>query len=442
MRLDRVLLIALFGLAGQALFGQTLTMFETHLAAGKVALQQSRYAEADRLLRMAIQDTETLDESDPATPGHLAEALETLCDLDLLTGKYEEAIAFEERAVAALEKPLGVEHHDLVPHLIRLAGAYRAGSRTPSAIPVLARAIALDIRALGPDDAKVSADYDSLASANMEVKDLIEARKAYEQALQTRLNRLGPDHLDVATNYLNLALLEERDMKPKVARADYEKALAISEKKLGDESYSLTGILDRLGLMLRREKNYGEAEPVLQRSLSIREKTLGSRHSDVAPALDNLALTYFYDNKFVEAEPLFTRSLQIWLATQGQNSPLVAQALDNLGALYSAQQKFDQAEPLFKRALSIREKQDVESLANLALIYQAKNDAKNADVFFQRAILIGEKSLGADNIEMSETLEEYATFLRATGRMAEAKKISARILELKAQEQKTPEPKK
>src|SRR6266851_4267093 len=134
MRLERILLLAPALLAGQVLFGQTLTMFEAHLASGKAALQQSRNAEADRLLRLAIQDTETLDEGDPATPGHLAEALETLCDLDLLTGKYDEAIAFEERAVAALEKPLGLESHDLVPHLIRLAGAYRAGSRPPSAI--------------------------------------------------------------------------------------------------------------------------------------------------------------------------------------------------------------------------------------------------------------------------------------------------------------------
>src|SRR5437879_522702 len=132
MRLDRILLPAMVVLAGTALFGQKTTMFEAHLASGKAALQQSRYAEADRLLRLAIQDSETLDEGDPSTPGHLAEALETLCDLDLLIGKYEEAISFEERAVAALEKPLGLEHHDLVPHLIRLAGAYRAGSRTPN----------------------------------------------------------------------------------------------------------------------------------------------------------------------------------------------------------------------------------------------------------------------------------------------------------------------
>ena len=194
-------------------------------------------------------------------------------------------------------------------------------------------------------------------------------------------------------------------------------------------------------MMLRRLKNYGEAEPVLQRSLAIREKTLGARHSDVAPALDNLALTYFSDNKFAEAEPLFVRSLQIWLATQGPYSPLVAQALDNLGSLYSAQQRYDDAEPLFKRALGIRERQDIESLSNLALVYQAKNDAKNADLYFQRAILIGEKGLGGEHLEISETLEAYEVFLRATGRIAEDKKVASRVHDLKEhKDAETPAP--
>jgi tetratricopeptide (TPR) repeat protein len=418
------------------LAGQQLSKFEVHLASGKAAVQQSRYLEADRQLREAIADAEALDHGslDPsgaAAPAHLAEALETLCDLDLLVGKYEEAINLEERAVGALEKPLGRDNHDLAPHLIRLAGVYRAGGKTPMAEPVLQRVVALDIGALAPDDANVSADYDSLGNAYIELTRLNDARSAYDHALQTRVSRLGPDHLEVSGTYVNLAVVEERDDKPKAARADYEKALAISEKKLGDESYALTGILDRLGLLLRKEKSFGAAEPVLQRSLAIREKTLGARHSDVAPALDNLALTYFYESKFIEAEPLFTRSLQIWLASQGPYSPLVAQALDNLGSLYGAQQRYKDAEPLFKRALAIRERQDIESLSNLALLAEAKHDSKRAELYFQRAILLGEKGLGSEHPEVSDTLREYETFLRSAGRVAESKKVAAHIQELR-----------
>src|SRR5947208_3017734 len=109
-------------LAAQAQPLPRMSAFDTHLASGKAAVQQSRYLEADRQLRLAIGDSETLAETDPERPGHLAEASETLCDLDLLIGKYDEAVALEERATSTLEKALGSDSHDLVPHLIRLAG--------------------------------------------------------------------------------------------------------------------------------------------------------------------------------------------------------------------------------------------------------------------------------------------------------------------------------
>jgi hypothetical protein len=52
-------------------------------------------------------------------------------------------------------------------------------------------------------------------------------------------------------------------------------------------------------------------------------------------------------------------------------------------------------------------------------------------LYFQRALLIGEKALGAEHLEITETLTEYETFLRATGRIAEAKKVAAKLHDLK-----------
>lgn len=404
--------------AATSLVAQQLSPFEVHLASGRAAIQQSRYSEGERQLRLAMADQD-------AGP-RLAEALEALCDLDLLVGRYEEAIDLQQRAVDSIHSEEG-----LAPHLIRLAAALRAGGKTPAAVPVLIRALSLDTRAFGEDSEKAATGSDALASAYAELRDFAKARGIWQRSLEARIRRLGEDHADVSTNYLNLALIEEKDEKPLVARRDYEKALAISEKRLGVESYALTGILDRLGLLLRGIKNFGEAEPVLQRSLAIREKTLGARHSEVAPALDNLALTYFYDRKFAEAEPLYTRSLQIWLATQGPYSPLVAQALDNLGALFSAQQKYQEAEPFFKRALSIRERQDIESLWNLATLHAAKKENKLADAFYQRAILIGENGLGGDHFEVTDVMDEYAKFLRVNGRLPEAKKLELHSKDLR-----------
>ena len=62
--------IAVFLLAsGSVLLAQTMNRFEMHLASGKAAMQQSRYAEADRQFREAIADAAALDPNDPASAG-------------------------------------------------------------------------------------------------------------------------------------------------------------------------------------------------------------------------------------------------------------------------------------------------------------------------------------------------------------------------------------
>jgi hypothetical protein len=59
-------------------------------------------------------------------------------------------------------------------------------------------------------------------------------------------------------------------------------------------------------------------------------------------------------------------------------------------------------------------------------------------MYFQRAILIGEKGLGGDHYEVTETMEAYATFLRNAGRIAEAKKLTAHVQELRDHPHKEP----
>ena len=412
-----------------ALFGQPRSAFETHLIAGQTAIQQSRYAEADTQLHAAVQDAERPDPD--RSPMRVVEAYSALCDLELLMSRYDEAISLAGKAVDTVQTQAQAgQATDLTPHLARLAGAYRAAGKTALAIPVLQQMLSID-QTLGPDDPKVSADYDRLGGAWLELWQFDDARSAYRLALDTRISRLGPDHIDVATAWVNLGVLEDRNAKPKDAQADFEKALAISEKDLGPDSYGLTGILDRLGRLFSAQRMFADSEQMFQRSLAIREKVLGPRHSDVAPALDNLGTVYFFDSKYVEAEPVFQRALEIWTSTQGPTSPLVAQSLDNLASLYSAQKRYADAEPLFRKALAIRETRDIESLSNLGLLYEATNDMKRSDEYFQRAILLGEKGLGGDHPEVLDTMEEYAAMLHAAGRLVDAKKMEAHQKELK-----------
>ena len=401
------------------LVAQDPSAFDAHLASGKSALRQSKYVDAEKELKAAIVAADT--------PVHKAEVLELLCDLDLLTGKYADAVPLQEQAVRELETS-----PDIGAHVHRLAAAYRAAGKAPEAEAALLRVLDLDQK--GGEEQKIAADGDALGSLYLSEKRFAEARAMYLLAFNMRVKKLGSEHLDVAGNYVNMGVVEERDKKFVAARVDYDQALQISERLLGAEDYRITGILDRIGALLRVQKRYALAVPFYQRSLSIREKTLGPSHSEVAPALDNLALTYFADAKFVDAEPLFLRSLQVWEATSGPLSPQVALALDNLGALYSAEQRQTEAEAMYKRALWLREKSEIETLSNLALLYGSGKDLKRAEAFFLRALLIAEKGYGGEHEEAPDLIEEYATFLDAANRPLEAKKLRLHEKEVRAKQ--------
>lgn len=420
-----------------AVLAQTPSAFEIHMTAAQTALSQSRYTEADQQFHAAVAE---LAKPDPARPpARVMEAWSNLSDLDLLLGRPDEGIAAARQALATAEAAFGDSSPDLSPHLIRLAGALRVGGKTVDAIPVLQRMLTID-QTLGPDDPKVSADYDKLGSAYLELSQFEDARTAYKSALQTRISHLGPDHLDVATSWVNLGVLEDRNNRPEDAKTDFETALAISEGKLGTEAYGLTGILDRLGALHsahakdegpKNDFSYTSAEAYLQRSLAIREKVLGARHSDVAPALENLGWVYFFDTKYLEAEPLFQQALQILKATKDPDSPLIAEALDAIGTTYSAQKRYTEAEPYFKQALAIRETKTIESLTSLAQLYATTDDLKRSGDYFERAALIGQKGLGGDHPEIVETLESYAVMLRMANRVPDAVKIEAQVKALK-----------
>ena len=427
---------AIFLLAlAPAILAQTPSAFETHMTAAQTALSQSRYAEADQQLHAAVAE---LAKSDPARPpARVMDAYANTSDLDLLLGRADEGIAMARQALATAEAAYGTSSTELSAHLIRLAGALRVAGRTSDAIPVLQRLLTTD-QTLGPDDPKVSADYDKLGSAYLELSQFEDGRTAYRKALETRISRLGPDHLDVATSWVNLGVLEDRNARPADAKTDFETALAISEGKLGPDAYGLTGILDRLGALDSAhardggwKNGYANAEAWLQRSLAIREKILGPRHSDVAPALEDLGWVYFFDSKFLEAEPLFQQALLILKATKDATNPLVAEALEAIGTNYSAQKRYSDAEPYFRQALTIRETKSIDTLTGLAQLYATTGDMKRSGDYFERAALIGLKGLGGDHPEIVATLESYAVMLRMANRMADARKVDAQVKELK-----------
>ncbi len=65
------------------------------------------------------------------------------------------------------------------------------------------------------------------------------------------------------------------------------------------------------------------------------------------------------------------------------------------------------------------------SLNNLAELYRAQGKYAEAEPHYQRALVIREKALGPEHPQVAQSLENYATLLRETGRNTEAAKMEA-----------------
>src|SRR6266540_4455509 len=236
-----------------------------------------------------------------------------------------------------------------------------------------------------------------------------EAIPLIARALEIRERILGPDHRDVASTINVLANLYY--YKGDYAKAEplYQRALVIREKSLGPDHPFIASSLNNLADLFRYRGEYAKAETRYQRALVIREKALGPEHPDVARVLNNLAVLYRERGEYAKAEQLHQRALTIWEKAFGPEHPDVAQSLNGLANLYRERGEYAKAEPLFQRALAVLEKAKgaqhpslAESFNDLAVLCAAKGAIAQAVAFQSRANAISEHNLALNLAALSE----------------------------------------
>ena len=187
-------------------------------------------------------------------------------------GKYDEALPLAERALAARERVLGLEHATVAESLHALAVIYDRKSDYAKAEPINLRALAI------------------------------------------REKALGPDHPDVAKTLNNLAWIYGVRQDYAKAELFYQRALSIQEKAFGLYHPEIGTTLNDLALLYYEKGDYEQSILVNQRVLAIREKSLGPNDAGVAKALNNLALAYERKGDYARAEVIYLRALPVWRA--------------------------------------------------------------------------------------------------------------------------------
>jgi len=164
----------------------------------------------------------------------------------------------------------------------------------------------------GPQDLRLGTTLNNLASLYEAQGKYAEAEPLDKRALAIEEKALGPEDPYVAIIGLNnLAELYHQQGKYAEAEPLHKRSLSILEKALGPEHPIMAKSLNNLGLVYTAQGKYAEAEPLYKRSLAIREKTLGPEHPSVASALENYAVLLRKTNREAEAAKLEARAKAI-----------------------------------------------------------------------------------------------------------------------------------
>jgi CHAT domain-containing protein/tetratricopeptide (TPR) repeat protein len=264
-------------------------------------------------------------------------------------GKYSEAIPLAEAMLANLEK--GAPSKNLAGAMNNLAQLYGDVGRDAEAEPLYMRALAIMEKTVGVESVEIAPELNNLAALYQRQLRYAEAEPLFKRALALSEKQLPANHPDIGRALNNLATCYEKQDRHTESEALTRRALALYEKVAGPESPPAATLLNNLGQIVKVQRREAEAEPMIKRSLAIREKVLGRDHPDVARSLNNLGDLYQRANRFAEAEPIFKRALAIREQAVGPDHPDTAASVNNLASLYQAEGRAADAIPLTERMI-------------------------------------------------------------------------------------------
>jgi tetratricopeptide (TPR) repeat protein len=202
-------------------------------------------------------------------PGTLAfEAKVAAALIDL--GKYEEALAQDERVLAKTKEELGPLHPNVYLTLNDIGGClYKLGKRD-EAIAKYREALAVHAQSFGENDVEMAATYDNLGEMEFLAKKYDDAVADFEHAKALWEKQAGPDNPEIVRALYGIGHVKLYQEKAGEAKVALEAALALAEK-----SGKATGpdTMARVKYMLGRTLVEGELD--VPRGLALVEEVIG-----------------------------------------------------------------------------------------------------------------------------------------------------------------------
>lgn len=426
----------------------SLMTSQTLQAMGVMNFERRKLAEAERLLRRALDIQRTLAPSSLDYAG-------TMDSLGILSGMRGDLEAAERSFQEALgiKKNLAPNSTSLAATLSNLGIVAKNRGDLSRALEFYRSASEIDQR-LAPRSKKAANTLHNMGNIARQLGNLDEAERLYRKSLDIYLridagslpvantkNGLGviarrrgnmdlatklhyqaleiqegraPNSLEMASTLTFLGTIARRQGFLARAKDFYEKALGISHEVAPDSLY-VAAVLSNLGNVSEDRGDWGRARGLYAQALAI-QKVKAPSSSNTAITLVNLGIVAMRQGDFKEASALYTDALEIQRLRAPKSSDVAATLL-NLGRIELNQHKYDQAKSLFEEALAIQRKVTpggfgvAEGLYQMATMYRYQGDLAKALDMFHESLKIRER-LAPSSAESAELLHEIGLIHR------------------------------
>ncbi len=368
-----------------------------------------------------------------------ADLLSELGRLEGLSGRYDEAIALQTRALGAIERRLGPDHVDVAAVLRPLAVTwFRKGDYAQSRDLNL-RALAILERALGPESPRLQTAINNLGASYAELGQLDEARAQYQRALAMAEAVSGPNSSPVALALQNLAaILAETSNRAEALRLQ-ERALNIELAVKGPQTQDVASLLATMADVEQQAGLLKEARLHAERALEVSRALLGPTHPGVAYPLLILGRIRRDEGDRAGAAALFEETLRIREQAVGPQSPEVAVVLVDLASANLDLGRADLARAQAERGLAIFQAATPDharvgwALGVLSSIDDALGRVSSALDLRRQALAVARKVNGDSGPFVADELARLADLLARAGETEEASRAAAQAEDIRSE---------
>jgi len=300
------------------------------------------------LLREAVLEAERgrADYTREAALSNLAYALSD-------EGDFEEARDADARALAVAERLLAKGPDAEIIAAARRATIEGASKGPEAALAYRQRALAL-FRASPHLGSELEADLLSgLASVELDLMRISDARGHYEAALAILEPILGRDHPDLGALLIALAACDIRDGRLESGERALSRVVEIRSLVMAPDDPRLAAPLVNLGAARFGLGDFAGALDVFERALAIRTKQWGPDHIELAKVLTNLSFCQGRLGRHAEALASAQRALAIRVAAIGPDHPDTGKAHHAVAIAARRNDDRTRAEAEFRAAIAI-----------------------------------------------------------------------------------------